>query len=261
MSQKKVMSVVWQEWQVRGIITETWKVCVSTFGHLRRIDPHCAAAGLMSTDSPASNERRAIATVFHQPSAPSVHHPIMPEHAAWAAEQRGYLVTHQCEGFAKMSPSQVWSWKHCDWLPLGWLDAYPHLYSGSKLMWKHKTRHFSVKAGNISTACPLRGRSFPAGETCLDYVDWSSHYSGSQSNILWIPGISNSTYFLVLFSASLQFVCVMLYGCQQGAVAWFTCTLPAAYSSPSARIFIRLKKKIHRFAAFTVNSTGNEQQN
>ena len=74
-SRKKVMSVVWQEWQVWGIITDTWKVCVSTFGHLRRIDPRCAAAGLMSTDSHASNEKRAIASVFHQPCAPSVQHP------------------------------------------------------------------------------------------------------------------------------------------------------------------------------------------
>lgn len=78
MSQKKVMSVLWQEWQVWGIITETWKVCVSTFGHLRRIDPHCAAAGLMSTVSPASNEERAIATVFHQASSLPLQHPIMP---------------------------------------------------------------------------------------------------------------------------------------------------------------------------------------
>lgn len=32
----------------------------------------------MSTLSPASNEERAIATVFHQPSAPPVQHPITP---------------------------------------------------------------------------------------------------------------------------------------------------------------------------------------
>lgn len=50
---------MWQEWQVWGIITQTWKVCVSTFGHLRRIDPHCTAAGLMSSDRPASNEKRS----------------------------------------------------------------------------------------------------------------------------------------------------------------------------------------------------------
>lgn len=119
MSQKKVMSVLWQEWQVWGIITETWKVCVSTFGHLRRINPHCAAAGLMSTDSPASNEKRAIATVFHQPSAPSVQHPIMPwtrGMSNWTAA--GILshinvgVTELAKESAKMSSSHVQSWKH-----------------------------------------------------------------------------------------------------------------------------------------------------
>lgn len=87
-SQKKVMSVLWREWQVWGIITGTWKVCVSTFGHLRRIDPHCAAAGLMSTGSPASNEQRAIATIFHQPSAPSLQHPVM----AWTHSVRNWTV-------------------------------------------------------------------------------------------------------------------------------------------------------------------------
>lgn len=121
MSKKKVMSVLWQEWQVWGIITETWKVCVSTSGHLRRIDPHRAAAGLMSTVSPASNEERAIATVFHQPSALSVQHPIIPEHTAWAAEQHR-ISCHTSmkkqygvgEGICEMALSQVQSWKHCD---------------------------------------------------------------------------------------------------------------------------------------------------
>lgn len=104
MSQKKVMSVLWQEWQVWGIITETWKVCVSTFGHLRRIDPHCAAAGLMSTVSPASNEERAIATVFHQPSSPSLQHPIMPwTHSVSNQNSAWYLVTDQCKGLLKES--------------------------------------------------------------------------------------------------------------------------------------------------------------
>lgn len=123
MSKKKVMSVLWQEWQVWGIITETWKVCVSTSGHLRRIDPHRAAAGLMSTVSPASNEERAIATVFHQPSALSVQHPIIPEHTAWAAEQHR-ISCHTSmkkqygvgEGICEMALSQVQSWKHCDWV-------------------------------------------------------------------------------------------------------------------------------------------------
>lgn len=121
MSKKKVMSVLWQEWQVWGIITETWKVCVSTSGHLRRIDPHRAAAGLMSTVSPASNEERAIATVFHQPSALSVQHPIIPEHTVWAAEQHR-ISCHTSmkkqygvgEGICEMALSQVQSWKHCD---------------------------------------------------------------------------------------------------------------------------------------------------
>lgn len=69
---------MWQDWQVWGIITQTWKVCVSTFGHLRRIDPHRTAVGLMSSDRPASNEKRATAAFLHQPSATSVQHPIMP---------------------------------------------------------------------------------------------------------------------------------------------------------------------------------------
>lgn len=135
-SQKKVMSVVWQEWQVWGIITETWKVCVSTFGHLRRIDPHRTAAGLMSTDSPASNEKRAIATVFHQPSAPSVQHPIMPWTSGMSSRTAADILSHikarateSAKESANMSPSQVRSWKHCDWAPLGWLDIYPHFYS------------------------------------------------------------------------------------------------------------------------------------
>jgi len=131
---KKVVSVLWQEWQVWGIITGTWKVCVSTFGHLRRIDPHRAPAGLMSRVSLASNEERAIATVLHQPSAPSVQHPITPRtHGAssrTAVDVLSYIsAAAQCSerDSARMFSYQDQSWNHCEKIPLGSdLSAFLH---------------------------------------------------------------------------------------------------------------------------------------
>lgn len=175
------MSVLWQEWQVWGIITETWKVCVSTFGHLGRIDPHCAAAGLMSTDSPASNEKRAIATVFHQPSARSVQHPIMPWTHGTSSRTAAGVLSHINAGAtasgkesAERSSTEVRSWKHCDWVPLGWYFS-THSIRSCDRMSGHPEREIQAlfshcgKRYNI-TACPLWGRLFPAGKTCLDYI-------------------------------------------------------------------------------------------
>lgn len=157
------MSVLWQEWQVRGIITETWKVCVSTFGHLRRIDPHCAAAGLMSTVRPASNELRPVAAVFHQPCALSLQHPIMPRthgRSVTQASSTGFLVTHQCaatqseKDSAKMSSSRLHSWKHCDSDVLVSSGLYPLSFNALCVTGQAAAQALLSHGMKISTACP-----------------------------------------------------------------------------------------------------------
>lgn len=131
---KKVVSVVWQDWQVWGIITQTWKVCVSTFGHLRRIDPHRTAVGLMSSDRPASNEKRATAASLHQPSATSVQHPIMPP---------------TCGARSRTAA-----------------DLPCHTYRRGIRSWPYVT---SEPRSSAHFVFPLRWARFsPAGQTCLD---------------------------------------------------------------------------------------------
>lgn len=134
---KKVVSVVWQDWQVWGIITQTWKVCVSTFGHLRRIDPHRTAVGLMSSDRPASNEKRATAAFLHQPSATSVQHPIMPPTCGARKPGSGRSpVSHTQTRDTELAVRRVWT-----------QETAPTLCSRSDE--------------------PSTSRFFPAGQTCL----------------------------------------------------------------------------------------------
>ena len=169
------MSVWWQEWQVQGIITVTWKVCVSTFGHLRRIEPPHAAAGLMSTVSPASNEEREIATVFHQLPAPAAQHPIMPWTrcvSEWtaAADVLSHINGSGSKGnlpkCLRAAGRRMWP---CSFL--GWLDVYPRFYTCQQapVTARRQKQGTSLSLGGKYPRCD--GFS-SVGRTC--YIYWRS---------------------------------------------------------------------------------------